>query len=87
MSQLMLWDPATGKLINTLASQTEGSVSVAFSPDGQLLASGGNKEIELWNPQTGKRLCRLVGHTDSVRSVTFSPDGNLLVSGSSDKTI
>ena len=62
--------------------------SVAFSPDGQILASGnGNATIELWDAATGTHIRTLSGHTDWVRSVAFSPDGKILASGGRDATI
>jgi WD40 repeat protein len=66
-----------------------GSVcAVAFSPDGQLLASASNDTtVRLWNPATGKELQKLEGHTDWVRAVVFSPDSQLLVSASYDTTV
>jgi hypothetical protein len=61
---------------------------VAFSPDGTVVACGGDRLVHLFDAKTGERLKRLDGHTGAVNSVAFSPtDGALLASGSEDKTI
>ena len=65
-----------------------GSVySVAFSPDSELLASGGDDGIiRIWDRADG--LCtRLEGHADTVNSLCFSPDGKLLASAGIDAII
>jgi WD40 repeat protein len=56
--------------------------SVAFSPNGKLLASGSRDEtIKLWDVKTGKELATLKGEWGTVLSVVFSPNGKLLASG------
>ena len=68
---------------------------VAFSPDGQTLASwlwdidSDNPEttIRLWDVKTGTFRRTLRGHTDSPRDVAFSPDGQTLASVGDDETI
>ena len=62
--------------------------SVAFSPVGQLMASGGDDQtIRLWNVATGRCLKILRERSGQVRQVLFSPQGNLLATNSSDNTV
>ena len=62
--------------------------SVAFSPDGQFLASPIRfNRVGIFRVSDGSLVRTLHGHTDYVRSVTFSPDGSLIASGSADDTI
>jgi WD40 repeat protein len=55
--------------------------SLAFSPDGKILASGSFQEVLLWDFQTGKIIRRLTGFADRVVALDFSPDGKLLATG------
>jgi hypothetical protein len=61
--------------------------SVAFSPDGKLVLSGGDKRLKLWNIDTGECLRTFKGHTKKVNSVSFSHDGKFALSGSGDNTL
>ena len=84
---IWIYDAHTGEELNLFTGHTEVVTSMAFSPDGQMLASGSwDSTIILWDVSTGDLLRTLTGHT-SVVSVSFSPDGQTLASGSSDNTL
>ncbi|MBI4779690.1 MAG: NACHT domain-containing protein [Oscillatoriophycideae cyanobacterium NC_groundwater_1537_Pr4_S-0.65um_50_18] len=77
-----------GTCLNTLRGHSHRVWTIAFSPDGQRLASGSDDQtIRLWNVQDGTCLAVLQGHTGGVTSVRFSPNGQLLVSASEDASI
>jgi WD40 repeat protein len=76
------------KYIKTLSGHTGWFFSIAFSPDGNTLAScSQDTTIRLWNANTGELIKTLSGHTRWIYSIAFSPDGNTLASGSSDTTV
>lgn len=76
-------------LAKTVFCETFGAVlSVAFSPDGELLAAGdSNGNIHLWRVESGQQVLILGGHTNLVVSLAFSPDGQTLCSGGADASI
>ena len=65
-------------LAQTLTGHSYCVNSVAFSPEGQVLASGSNDgTIKLWEVKTGRLINTLTGHSDLVISVAFSPEGQV----------
>merc|ERR1711964_802817 len=88
LSNIQLWEVASGSLRETLSGHTAPIKSVAYSRDGTTLASASDDgSIKLWHAETGLELRTLSGHSDIVFSVTYSPDGTTLASASDDGTI
>ncbi|MEH1850655.1 MAG: ribosome assembly protein 4, partial [Nostoc sp.] len=74
--------------VNTLEGHSSYVNSVAYSPNGQQLASASNdKTIKIWDVSSGQLLKTLTGHSSYVNSVAYSPNGQQLASASNDKTI
>lgn len=88
------WEVASGKPRWILtppekmysASLKEGSMRLAFAPNGRLLAFGGGTMVLLWDTVRQQRLRLLPGHKDHIARLVFSPDGQFLASGSWDTT-
>jgi WD40 repeat protein len=76
------------ELIGTLSGYTGLVISVAHSPDGQRIVTGGSDRIvRVWDAIDLTELAKLTGHARSINSVTVSPDGRRIVSGSDDQTL
>ena len=85
--------PVAGARHTAIATLTDpgsqGVDSVAFSPDGTLVAAGDSDGTTyLWNVSSGKPVGTLTdpGSDASVNSVAFSPDGTLLAAGDDDNS-
>jgi WD40 repeat protein len=93
-NQLTRWNVASGTVIevssdfNASPPRSASPLSVAWSPDGRLIAGGDSSaNIDLWDASNGAYLSTLSGHTDRVVSLVWSPDGLTLASASKDGTV
>jgi len=82
-------EPAPPGFLRTLTNPTprhDGkAISVAYSPDGKLLATGGwDKRIRLWDAATGKAVRDWPAHDPAVWPLAFSADGKQLLSAGKD---
>src|SRR5581483_1378533 len=95
--EIKLWDIRSGAELFSRATAKgpavslksyQASLSLAWSPGGQMLACGSaDQTVTLLDTATGQVLRVLKGHSEGVTSVAFSPGGVVLASGSDDHTV
>jgi WD40 repeat protein len=88
--QLIIWDPITG----TPRHRLEGTIPLAWSPNGVWIASGGAAKgyvpdwtLRIWDVASGQERHVLDGHIDRVTDCAWRPDGIEIVSSSEDGTL
>ncbi|PMB49009.1 hypothetical protein CEN39_22020 [Fischerella thermalis CCMEE 5201] len=75
-----LWNLKTNKFTRSFIGHTSNVLSLAATPDGKILASGGLDGIRLWDLVKKRPLATLV-HYNNISKITISPDGQILASG------
>lgn len=86
--ELRQYNVATGKQLRAYKGHTDSLYSLALSPDGKTLASGGyDQKIKLWSTDSGAELKTLTGHNGCVYALDFRSDGKILASASGDRTV
>ncbi len=82
-----VYDVASGEPRSELLGHRFGITSIAWSPDGRRIATGGNdSSVRIWDGRTGRSQLEILGNAGPVLSVDWSPDGERLLTGSSDGT-
>jgi WD40 repeat protein len=84
---LSLWDAGSGRRVATLQQPSWVTV-VAFSPSGQLIATGHDDgQVRLWDTASRRLLRELPGHTHPVSALAFRSDGKALATAGEDRII
>jgi WD40 repeat protein len=85
---IRLWSVSGRESDRELAEKVGGVFAAAASPDGRMLATGGEfGTVHLWEVASGKQRRAMYGDTAFVRAAAFSANGHLLATGSSNGTV
>lgn len=85
-----IWNTRTGECVATFTDRSDIPGTMAFAPNGELLASGGYGPphcLRLWDVLAGCLRFNLKGHSDHIETVVFSPNSRLVAGGSWDPTV
>lgn len=86
--KVYVWEMKTGKLLLKYSGHNNSVNTVAWSPDGKCIASGGDdRTVQVWDTATRQRLVAYTSHMGAVTSVAWSPDSKRIASASTDKTV
>jgi WD40 repeat protein/class 3 adenylate cyclase len=86
--QARLWDANTGQEIWVHPMEGEETLSIAMSPNGDLLATGSNTGVvRIWDIEKGTNVLKLITQHGYVNTLDFNPAGDLLASGGEDSLI
>jgi WD40 repeat protein len=85
-SHVMLINAADLRAIRVLTDHVDSMRTLAFSPDGRLLATGdgrgdSGRRVRLWEVSSGRMVAELTGDTGPVSTLVFSRDSHLLATG------
>ncbi|XP_058465461.1 periodic tryptophan protein 2 homolog [Malaya genurostris] len=88
VGQLLVWEWQSEQYVMKQQGHSTGLNCVTYSPDGQLLATGGlDGKVKLWNINNGFCFVTFSEHSSSVSSVEFSGNKKFFVSASLDGTV
>lgn len=86
-AEIRLWSGETGAPIRVVPSGLPHVWSLAWSPDGAMLAAAASGQIKLFDGRSGVELRVLTGSFRGVLEMVFTPDGRKLVAGGEDGNV
>jgi len=97
-TSIYVYDTANWELIKILEGHEGSVLTLEFSSDGAMLASGSGTDkvamhnipenmVKIWNFSSGEVIAELTGHQDGVLNLKWSPDGSQIATASDDKSI
>jgi WD40 repeat protein len=86
--ELQIWDPVSGKRLQSARVGTDSVFGASWSPDGTRVALGGaDRTVRVVEASTGREQLRFEQHTDWVFGACFSRDGSRVISASRDRSM